>query len=435
MSPETGISQEAPFVTEKKWPNGFTLLLHHMPHARSVSGRLCVKAGPRYEKPHRVGAHHRIEHLLPDGTPKHKDFLSIYRYLTYAGMDYSFETAFNQSVYPVKATAEHALEIVPYHFDLIQKPRFYRKDRRRETKIINQEILEYVDDPDEHVQTLFEREAWKHFPIGDGGILGTKESLNSFRKKEIEEEFKEFYRPDNMFLVIAGNFPEDEIIKQIDNTFGKLVNPGPSTLDKYPVPFYKPNGKHVVIENRDLEQVQIMLGFPIEKELVQKYFYELDLMGSMIGKSISFKLIHKLGKGYHANTMSWLYSDFGALTFDISVEKRSVPFVVDTMVREINTQKYDQEETALMKQYQITQYTLDLEDTRDVAEHIAESYIDTGKVPSLEQITAKVKDIDEKNLELLHTKIPKTENAILAMLGRMSKKDIPKYEQKLQFGR
>ncbi len=432
MSAEIPNSPERPFVTEKKWPNGFTLLLHHMPYSQLTAGRLALKAGPRYETPRRVGVHHYIEHLLADGTAKHPNFHSLFTHLSRIGMDYAYETDFDQSVYSLKTRKVDSSEIVPYFADLVERPRFYKKDRLREEKIVNGEILEYIDAPDEHVDDMFMVEAYKLFPVGTG-ILGKKESLALVKaRKIVEQEFRKVYRPDNMVLALAGNFNEAEIIKQVDQTFGKLVNHGPSKLNSYPTPIYTPNGRHIVIKNRELEQVQVLLGFPIEKDLLEKHYYAIDLLALMVAKSIHFKLIEKYGKGYQTLTAPWIYSDFGAIRTKIAVKKRDVPFVIETMAREIREQRLDQEEISLIKDRQKGIYTRAFEGTAEIAEHMTESYFSTGKILSLEQLELKVDAVQEKTLRDLHEKIFTNENAILAMLGPISRKDAPKHQQKLQ---
>lgn len=436
MSAEIPVSQEKPFVREMKWPNGFTLLLHQASHARTITARLCVKAGPRFEKLSRVGSHHYIEHLLPSATQKHPNYLSLFTFLAHKGMEPDFETDFDQSAYSVKGKRGQTSEMVPYLFDLIKKPPFYKRDRVREERRVNEEILEYVDDPDEHIDDIFAREAWKFFPIGAGGILGKKETLSAVKRRSIlEEEFKKVYRPDNMILFVVGDFNENEIVSQAGESFGKLVNEGPYRLDSYPTPVYMPNGKHVSIKYRDLEQVQVLLGFPIGKELLGKYSYEIDLLSTMLWKSVEFKLIEKYGKAYHLKSEPWLYSDFGALKFKVAVRKRNVSFAVDTIVKEIREQKFEENEILLMKDLQKTLYASDQEDTDSLARQIEEKYRLTGQAPSPEEMERKIDLVRPEILEYLHAEICKHDNAILAMLGRVSKDEAPRYEQKLQFGR
>lgn len=435
MSPERSVPQEDSSIKEYQWPNHFRVLLYNIPHARTVSGRLVVRAGPRYEKVARVGVHHYIEHLLPSGTPRHPNYLSFFKFMAQKGIGPDFETNENQSAYSIKIKKENAQEVVPYLFDLIRNPRFYKKDRIREEKRINEEILEEVDDPDENIERIFAKEAWKFFPVGVG-VLGKRESLSSVKRRAVvEQEFKKIYRPDNMVLVVVGNFSENEIVSQAGESFGKLVNHGPSRLDSYPAPVYTPNGRHVIIKPRDLEQVQVLLGFPIEKKIVEKNYYGLDLLSTMLGNSINFKLTETYGNAYELKRGSWLYSDFGAIFFSTAVRKKNVSFVVDSMVKEINNQTFDDDEISLMKNIQKTEYVLELEDTAKIAENVADIYLATGETPSIDGLEQKVDSIDPGAPKILYEKVIRKDNAILAMSGRMSKDDAPRFEQKLRFGR
>ncbi|MBI4157854.1 insulinase family protein [Candidatus Woesebacteria bacterium] len=437
MSPEISRSQETPFIKEVTWPNGFKLLLHHIPHSRFVTGRLSVKAGPRYEKISRVGVHHYIEHLLPAGTPKHPNYLSLFTFLANKGMQPDWETNYDNSSYHLKTKKEYAGEIIPYLFDLTRKPRFYKKDRTRERKRVNEEILEYIDDPEEDIENIFMKKLFEFFPVG-AGVLGKKDSLKRVEKRAIlEQEHRAVYRPNNEVFVFVGDFVEKNIVDQVGQTFGKLRNPRSSLrLDAYPTPVYRPNGKHVVVKHRDdLKQVQVLLGFPIEKSLVEKYYYETALLHTMIWKSINFKLIEKYGTGYHLRGGAWLHSDFGTMFFKISVRKRNVPFVVETMVREINQQNFGQVEMSLMKNFEKGSSISDLDNTNNMAEYILNSYLSTGNALSIDGLEKRVDLIRPEDTKMLHRKIFTKDNAILALEGDVSRDEIPKYEQKLQFGR
>ena len=59
-----------PTIVREKLPNGLVLVAERMPHARSVSVGIWVRAGSRKEPPALNGITHFIEHMVFKGTER-----------------------------------------------------------------------------------------------------------------------------------------------------------------------------------------------------------------------------------------------------------------------------------------------------------------------------------------------------------------------------
>src|SRR5574344_2321656 len=64
--------------------------------------------------------------------------------------------------------------------------------------------------------------------------IGTYESLQNFKPEAIRRFYKTWYRPENMAIIVVGDFDADEMEQKIKDYF--QMNDAPSTPFHRPVP-------------------------------------------------------------------------------------------------------------------------------------------------------------------------------------------------------
>lgn len=111
-------------------------------------------------------------------------------------------------------------ESLEYLLDYVQKPYFTAKNVEKEKGIIEQEILMYEDDP---AQKLYDRIAFNTFVNHSSrySVGGKVEDIKTITKEDLDNTYKAFYQPNNMFLVISGNFDCRKALKLIDQNQAK----------------------------------------------------------------------------------------------------------------------------------------------------------------------------------------------------------------------
>lgn len=96
----------------------------------------------------------------------------------------------------------------------------FKKDKLDKTKFaVFNELRDEKDKPRRKISNA-------HFKLSYGkkvDIGGTKTSVSSVTASRLEEIYKAFYVPKNQFLVVAGAFNEDEIIKLIKSFYSKYT--------------------------------------------------------------------------------------------------------------------------------------------------------------------------------------------------------------------
>ncbi len=107
-------------------------------------------------------------------------------------------------------------ENVLYLLDYVQSPYFTDENVKNEKGIITQEIHMCDDNPSDVMYEHIRKNTFFNNPFKDS-IIGTVKDINSITKKTLYTCYNTFYNPENMFLVITGNFDPEEIMDGIKN--------------------------------------------------------------------------------------------------------------------------------------------------------------------------------------------------------------------------
>jgi len=122
-------------------------------------------------------------------------------------------------------------------------------------------------------------------------VIGSQEDLTAAALDDVKEFFKTYYTPNNLSLVIAGDFEPAEAKKLVEKYFGDIP-PGPA-LDR-PARWIPPvDGEKVVEVNDRVSLERVYLGWP-----APEYFTPedatLDLTARILGDGLSARLTRAL---------------------------------------------------------------------------------------------------------------------------------------------
>src|SRR5579884_3953563 len=208
-------------------PNGVRVITEQMPHVRSVSVGVWIGTGSREEELHETGLSHFIEHMLFKGT-KNRSSEEIARSVDSIGGGLDAFTSKELVSYSAKTLDEHlplAFEILS---DLVLNPLFREEDIEKEKSVILEEIKMEADQPEFVLHETFLSNFWKGHTLGKP-ILGTKDTVNKFRREMLFDFYSRVYSPTNILITAAGNLKHHEIVRLIEDKFAALpFRPKPS---------------------------------------------------------------------------------------------------------------------------------------------------------------------------------------------------------------
>lgn len=169
--------------------------------------------GNKYDLPR--GIAHYLEHLMfnmPNG--------SIIDEFSNLGSSVNAFTSFNVTCYEVLANSkfkENLSTLVRY----VNTPYFTKEMVNNERGIISEEIKMYEDSP--NTELLFG--IYRNIFINDERqylVSGTIDDVKKIKLEDLEVVYDAFYRPDNMFMILTGNFNPEEALAIIEEELSKL---------------------------------------------------------------------------------------------------------------------------------------------------------------------------------------------------------------------
>ena len=155
------------------------------------------------------GIAHYLEHKLFE-QENGKNSLDV---LSSLGVNANAYTTNNHTAYLFEST-DNFYEALDEFMDYVQNPYFTDENVEKERGIIGQEIMMYDDYPDWKLYVNALKAMYKDNPINID-VAGTVQTIAGIDKEKLYTIYKAFYKPDNMFLVLTGDFEVNEIFEEV----------------------------------------------------------------------------------------------------------------------------------------------------------------------------------------------------------------------------
>ncbi len=207
-------------VTKYELDNGLTVILEENHASTVVSVNVWVKTGSACEAEGEYGLAHVHEHMLFKGTEK-RDVGEIARVIESSGGDINAFTSFDETVYYVVIASRFLDTALDVLSDAMQNSTFDPGELDKELEVVVEEIRRGQDSPGRNISEKMFGTAFTEHPYGRP-VIGSIESVRSFTREGILEFYKKWYSPENIVLVIVGDFNTADVEGKIEETFGKL---------------------------------------------------------------------------------------------------------------------------------------------------------------------------------------------------------------------
>ncbi len=286
-------------------PNGLTVLLKP-DHAAPVSSvQVWVKTGSIHEGSHLgAGLSHYLEHMLFKGTERRAGREISATVQAHGGYINAY-TTFDRTVYYIDVPGNHTAVAIDLLADAVLHSTLPADEVAKEKDVILREIDMCLDDPDQRLsQALFET-AYRTHPYRQP-IIGHRDVFAACTRDDLLGYYRARYVPNNLVLVIVGDFEPAATRTAIAEHFGKVAR---AKLAPVLVP-----DETAQLARRDLhlhEDVQVSragLGWQIPG-LTHPDTPALDLLAMVLGhgdSSILWQSIREKSRLVHTiDAMSW----------------------------------------------------------------------------------------------------------------------------------
>ncbi len=221
-----------------------------------------------------------IAHFLEHKMFEQENGVDPFTFFSESGTGANASTSFDSTQYICYGTKEFNKNL-KFLLNYVNQPYFTDENVEKEKGIIKEEIKMYEDIPESVLENKI-RENLYHVDPHRIDIAGSCSDIDKITKEDLYTCYNTFYNPNNMFIIIAGNFNKDEALEIIKEELEKVEN----RIEKPVVREYK-EPKSVYKKEEELainiKVPKIALGYKFSKdELKIKNSLELDLYLSLL---------------------------------------------------------------------------------------------------------------------------------------------------------
>jgi predicted Zn-dependent peptidase len=290
--------------------NGLRVATDRIPTVGTVSLGLWVDVGTRHEAPDINGVAHFLEHMAFKGTER-RSARAIAEEIEAVGGHLNAYTSRESTAYYAKVLKEDVPLALDILADILLHSSFDAAELERERTVILQEIGQANDTPDDIIFDHFQERAFPDQAMGRP-VLGSPEIIRKISRDAVMTYLRDHYGAARMVLSAAGNLEHQRIVELADRLLAGMPPIGANGRAVSSEPARYVGGEHR--EERDLEQLHLVVGFP-GLPLGDPDYYAAQLLSTALGGGMSSRLFQEIrekrGLVYAIHSFAHGYSDGG----------------------------------------------------------------------------------------------------------------------------
>lgn len=283
---------------------------------------LLIAAGSRDEEEDEHGLAHFLEHCFFKGTKTRKNHHILSR-LDAVGGELNAFTAKEETWIHASMLKEHYERAIELIADITFHPSFPAEEIEKEKEVIIDELNSYFDSPSEMIFEDFDQQLFGNHAIGRS-ILGTKESINSVKRSNLERFRKRNLTAEQLVFSSAGNIPVEKLHVLLEKHLGK-EKLAPFT-QKRSKPTLK-TGKKIFVE-KDIHQVNYLIGgkaYAYPHKLRPALTLLTNVLGGpALNNKLSMVIREKYGLAYHVECTYAPFTDCGIFSLYLGTDKENL---------------------------------------------------------------------------------------------------------------
>ncbi|WP_300341331.1 pitrilysin family protein [Accumulibacter sp.] len=210
-------------ITEYRLANGLHFILFPDAAKPTATVNVTYLVGSRHENYGETGMAHLLEHLLFKGS---KNFPDPTREFKARGFQINGSTWLDRTNYYLTFPASEAniKWALGWSADAMVNSFIARKDLDSEMSVVRNEFEMGENNPSsvmlKRMQSmLFDWHNYRH------NTIGARSDIENVRIENLQAFYRQFYQPDNAVLTVAGKFDEQQAVKWIVASVGRLPKP------------------------------------------------------------------------------------------------------------------------------------------------------------------------------------------------------------------
>jgi predicted Zn-dependent peptidase len=398
-------------------PNGLRVCTDRVDTVETVSLGAWVDVGTRHEPAEINGISHLLEHMAFKGTET-RSAIRIAEEIEAVGGILNAYTSREHTAYYAKVLKDDTALATDIIADILQNSTFDPEELAREQAVVVQEINQAEDTPDDIIFDHWQAAAYPGQALGRP-VLGTEEIVRSMTRDTLFDFMRDRYTAPHMILTASGNIEHDAFVDMVADRFASLPSHSGRTEEDAT---YR-GGEYR--EDRDLEQVHVVLGFDGVK-YDDPDVYAIQVLSQLMGGGMSSRLFQEIrekrGLVYAIYSFAWSFRDCGLFGIYAGTGEKEVAELVPVMADELLKagRSITQAELERARAQIKAGLLMGLESTTNRCEQLARQMLAYGRPITMEEMVQKVEAVTTDDMTRLARRLVETPMT-LASLGPLEK--------------
>lgn len=211
----------------------------------------------------------------------------------FLGASLAADASFDSATLWLHVLAEHARDGLQLLADAALRPRFDKKEWQRTQAERRNQFLAWRNDPRVLVQLAVARAMWGNEHRMGFPIMGMPADLERMTAGDLRAFYEARFRPDNAFLVVAGDLDKEQALRLLEETLGGWTASGRMPLlPEQPSRPALTSSDVVLVDKPGAPQTVTAVAGPIKT--VSDYDPAARVMTTLLGGSFSSRLNQNL---------------------------------------------------------------------------------------------------------------------------------------------
>ena len=329
------IDDPADRVRKEVLDNGLTVLLLEDHTTPVVAFQMWVNVGSRYEEDDQAGISHVFEHMLFKGT-KTRGVGEIAREIETAGGNINAFTSFDHTAYVLVLAARYFDVGLDVLSDAIRNSSFDPGELTRESEVVLEELKRSEDNPDRMVSRKLFETAYQVHPYRRP-VIGYENTFTSLTRDHYLDYFHQWYVPNNMSLIVVGDFRTEEVKPKIVKALsGFTPNPNIS-LEVPPEP--EQTQIRTVVTRMEANHAFLNMGYHIP-DIHDPKNPAWDLLAVILGQGETSRLYREVKREKELvqtiSAYAYTPNDPGLLVIDARLDPPKIEKAMDEILRQVH---------------------------------------------------------------------------------------------------
>ena len=219
-----------------------------------------------------------IAHFLEHKMFEQEDGIDPFTFFSESGTDSNASTSFDHTQYICSGTKKFR-ENLRYLLKFVNNPYYTDENVNKEKGIIAEEINMYQDIPDYKLEMKIREAVYTSSPRRID-IAGTVDEINKITKEDLYCCYNNFYKPNNMFVLVVGNFKLSDAIEVIKEELNKKETTPVATVKEVKETISVSEKEIILKEN--IEVPKLAFALKISTKKLSLTSVELDLYLSIL---------------------------------------------------------------------------------------------------------------------------------------------------------